>query len=212
MEKFIFDVDGTILEKDYQYESDYFKSVLGDSDATKLLSVLPKLLSKYERGYFKYDVFDLSEYLREKTGLYITPKILNGWIEAGKDCNNKVFPGVRETLEYLKHNGKQVVALSNWFKDMQVARLNKMQLLEYFDEVYGADQVALKPNYECYEAACGEVPFSQCVMIGDSLNEDVLVPLKFGMDAVYFHPKDDDIETDAKVKVIKSIIDIKEMY
>lgn len=212
MEKFIFDIDGTLLAKDYRYEEEYFRSVLNFHDAELLLSNIGDLVSEYEHSYFKYDVEELSKFLSKKLEIPISPLIVRNWIEAGKSCDNTIIPGVIETLEYLKAKNKKLVALSNWFYDMQVERLKRTNLFDYFDEVYCADNVALKPDILCFNVACGDIDFSKCVMIGDSLEEDIFIPKQLGMDTVYFNPKGDYENKDEKIKVIKNMIKIKEMY
>ena len=212
MEKFIFDLDGTLLKKDYRYEEDYFKSVLSPKDAEKLLANIGDLIALYEAENYKYDILLLSAFFTEKLGFIITPEVISNWVEAGKSCDNTIIPGVVEVLEYLKAKDKKMVVLSNWFRDMQVERLRKTKLFDYFDEIYCADDICLKPNIEAYKKACGETNFSSCVIIGDSLNEDVLVPRSLGIETVYFCPKGDYDSKDDNVKVIKNMIKIKEMY
>lgn len=211
MKKFIFDLDGTLLQKNWSYEQEYFKSILNNDDAEKLLSRMSSLLAEYEKNYLRYDINLLSCYLSDNTGVNISPEIVKRWIEAGCDYYATI-PGALETLKYLKQKNKSIVALSNWFTDMNVARLKKAGLFEYFDEVYCSDIVDMKPNYSGYIAACGDVALRDVVMIGDSLQNDVLTPLELGMDAIYFCP-DETIEVeDKKVKVIRNLKELKEMY
>lgn len=211
MKKVIFDLDGTLLQKNWSYEQEYFRSILNPDDAEKILSSMATLLTEYEKNYFRYDINLLSAYLSEKTEIDISPNVVKKWIEAGCDYYDTV-PGALEVLQYLRQKNKKIVALSNWFTDMNVERLKKAGLYDYFDEVYCSDRVDMKPNYGGYAIACGDVAFHDIVMIGDSLQVDVLTPLELGMDAVYFCPDETKEVENNKVKVIRNLKEIKEMY
>lgn len=212
MEKFIFDIDGTLLVKDYRYEEEFFKSILGEEDANKFLGILSSLIAKYEKAFSKYDISIFSNFLSENSGINITDDIVREWLAAGSKCDCLLYPGVFEVLEYLKQKNIKIVALTNWFSDMQIGRLKNKQIFDYFDEIYCGDNSAFKPRVEAYKAACGDTDFSKCVMIGDSLEKDILIPLELGMDVVYFCPRDNIKCDEAKVKVIKKLESIKEMY
>lgn len=211
MKKFIFDIDGTLLKTNWQYEEIYFNSVLTSADAESFIPNISVFLANYEKRFPRYDVEMLSQYLTDSSGVNITPDIVRGWMEAGKEYYD-VIPEARELLEYLKEKGKKIVALSNWFTDMNKARLRNAGLLDYFDYVYCSDEVNMKPHYSCYMRACGDTPLNDAVMIGDSLQLDVIVPLELGMDAIYFCPDDKKQMDNPKIKVIRRLSEIKEMY
>lgn len=78
--RFIFDLDGTLLNGDFSKEINYFKDVLG-KEADKFLSVYYEILIEYEKTHTKYDVNDLSNYYKNKTGINITSEIIEGWIK-----------------------------------------------------------------------------------------------------------------------------------
>ena len=76
-----------------------------------------------------------------------TPDVIRGWMEAGKDYYD-VMPGAKKVLEYLKSKDKKIVALSNWFTEMNKTRLENAGLIKYFDRVYCSDEVDMKPNFD----------------------------------------------------------------
>ena len=131
LEKFIFDIDGTLLKANWEYEKIYFNSVLSREDADIFLPKISKLLTGYESTFTHYDIDLLSSYLSENTGVNITPDLIRGWINAGKDYYD-VVDDAKDVLEYLKNKDKKIVALSNWFTEMNKTRLEKAGLLEYF--------------------------------------------------------------------------------
>ena len=211
MEKFIFDIDGTLLKTNWEYEERYFSSVLTPSDAEVFIPNISMFLADYEKSFLRYDIDVLSQYLIDASGVKITPDIIRGWMEAGKDYYD-IMPGAKKVLEYLKSKDKKIVALSNWFTEMNKTRLENAGLLKYFDRVYCSDEVDMKPNFSSYITACGDTPLSETVMIGDSLQLDVIRPLELGMDALWFCPNEKKPVDRPKVKVIRRLNEIKEMY
>lgn len=211
MEKFIFDIDGTLLKTNWEYEEIYFKSVLTPNDANVFIPNISTFLANYESSFLRYDINVLSQYLTDVSGVKITPDIVKGWLDAGKDYYD-VVPGAEEVLLYLKEQKKEVVALSNWFTEMNKTRLDNAGLLKYFDRVYCSDVVDMKPNFSSYITACGDTPLTDTVMIGDSLQLDVIRPMELGMDALWFCPNEKKFIDKPKVKVIRRLNEIKEMY
>lgn len=208
MKRYIFDLDGTIMNADYSIEDKYFEDRLGKENANKLNSMKCYLVEEYERKFTNYDINLFSKFLTEKSGVYISNEFVKEWIDAGSTFNDKLVDGIIPLLEYLKSNNKEIVLLSNWFLKTQKDRLEKQGLLDYFDEIYGGE-IIMKPNRGAYIKGAGTEKLSNCVMIGDNYSKDVLGARRVGMNGIYFSPKEDNIEDKYKVK---KIIDIKEMF
>lgn len=209
--RFIFDIDGTLLNGNFQKEIDYFRSVLSAEDYEKFIKVYFKLLIKYESKFKKYDVHKLSEFLKEESKTNITDEIIEGWIDINSNMDDVINDGVIETLEYLKSKEKSLVVLTNWFYKTQKSRLKNSGLLKYFDEIYAGDS-ALKPNKESYISACGPYSLEECIMIGDDLQKDVYEPSMMGIDSVYYNPNNNYFQSTNKVLSIKNIKEIRERY
>jgi HAD superfamily hydrolase (TIGR01549 family) len=211
-QRFIFDLDGTLIDADFSLEKEYFKKCLSEEDAKIFLPNTSKLLGKYEDIYPHYDVSLLSEFLTLESGVSITPEIIRGWRELISNYPANVVEGVEEVLEYLKRKDKSLVVLTNWFSDDQKKRLETGGLTKYFDYVYGGDNSYLKPNKSSYIEACGIYPMEECVIIGDSLERDVLGAMNIGLDSIYYNPKGNNSFNKNKVKSIGSMNKIKEMF
>ena len=97
MEKFIFDIDGTLLKTNWEYEERYFSSVLTPSDAEVFIPNISMFLADYEKSFLRYDIDVLSQYLIDASGVKITPDIIRGWMEAGKDYYD-IMPGAKKFL------------------------------------------------------------------------------------------------------------------
>ena len=208
--RFIFDIDGTLLVPDWNYETEYFSSVLNNSDFDKFLPQIASLLEQYEKSFPKYDINNLSRFLTEKSGVIITPDIIRGWNKALGETKPVIIDGVVDTLEYLKSKDKSLVVLTNWFLEPQISRLKSSELLSYFDFVYGGEQ-GIKPSPLIYKLACGEYDVDSSIMIGDSLDFDVYGPRAVGMESIFYNPRCKEYDKE-KVKSIGSMKKIKEMF
>lgn len=209
--RFIFDLDGTILKTDYSYEKAYFRRVLGEEKAKVFIPRIFELLTLYEKTFPKYDIYNLSRFLTMKSGINITPEIIRGWNETFKETDSYLVEHVVDVLEYLKEKEKSIVVLTNWFLDVQKERLDKCLLSGYFEGIYGGETY-LKPFRESYYNACGNYSVGECVMIGDSLENDVLGPMIYGLDAIYYDSNGKNNYDKKKVKAIRCMKEIKEMY
>ena len=209
--RFIFDIDGTLLNGNFQKEIDYFKSVLSSEDYEKFIKVYFNLLMKYESKFKKYEIHQLSKFLKEESKTNITDEIIEGWIDVNSNMDDVINDGVIETLEYLKCKNKSLVVLTNWFLKTQRERLKNAGLLEYFDEIYAGDSI-LKPNKESYISACGLYSVEESVMIGDNLQKDVYEPSMVGLDSIYYNPNNNYFRSTNKVLSIKNMKEIRERY
>ena len=203
--KIIFDLDGTLMNADFSLEDKFFRDKLSCEDAEKFVSMKCDLLLKYENLFFKYDISKFSEFLTIESGVKISESLVEEWLNMGSTLNDKLVPDIVDVLEYLKTKDYELIVLSNWFKSTQINRLKKMGLYDYFVEVYGGDDF-LKPNPISYLSICDDV--SECVMIGDSYNNDFLGPKNIGMEAILYDP-DDKISEKCKIKRMN---ELKEMF
>ena len=60
----------------------------------------------------------------------------------------------------------------------------------------------MKPSKESYLNVAGRFSPSDCIVIGDSLENDVYGPYRVGMDAIYFDRKN---KNNSNKKLVKSI-------
>lgn len=205
MKRFIFDMEGTLVNSDYSPEVTYFKNIYGN-DSKKLLDGIGVYLDSYEKAYSKYEVDRLCRYLNAVTGLKFTPEIINGWKELSGAYPTTIEDGVVELLEYLKSNGHSLVVLTNWFREPQVKRLENVGLIKYFDDIYTGD-TTLKPHKEAYICAKDRFSEKDCVVIGDDIYKDYSVPRSLGMDTIFYDKTNLQRQTIVKVKKMNEIIE-----
>ena len=201
--RYVFDLDGTLVEGDYRLADQYFIDKFGP-EAIPFVQSMSDVLSKYERAFLKYQPETLSKFLRLETGLDITEKDILEWNHLVSIVQDKEEEHARETLEYLKSQGKSLVVLTNWFSDSQKERLRRMHMLSYFDAVYGGE-IATKPHKEAYLNAI--MPFSrmESVFVGDNVGTDYVGPRACSIDAVLYDKKNEHHKTLIKVKSLDEL-------
>ena len=209
MERFIFDLDGTLMNADFELENKFLRELFSNKEEADL--IIPRkveIIEQYEALFPRYDIETFREFFSKQSGVNIRKEVFQEWLRFGSCLNDQIIEGVPEVLEYLKSKDKKLTILSNWFTDVQIERLRKNGLLHYFEEVYGGDYT-LKPNREAYLRAFGDTSPSRCVMIGDNYLKDVCGAREAGCEALFYSPNSDLIIDKQK---IKRMSEIKERY
>ncbi|PSR56790.1 noncanonical pyrimidine nucleotidase, YjjG family [Adhaeribacter arboris] len=101
-----------------------------------------------------------------------------------------VFPYTYEVLRYLQKKYTLHI-ITNGFKDVQEIKMTSSNLHEYFQEVITSECVnCSKPDRKIFEYALSRanVKAAESLMIGDSLEADILGAKNAGMDQIYFNP------------------------
>ncbi|GAB3911312.1 YjjG family noncanonical pyrimidine nucleotidase [Mucilaginibacter boryungensis] len=101
-----------------------------------------------------------------------------------------LFPDAHETLQYL-HGKYPLYLISNGFKESQDTKINTTDIGKYFKGIIISELVgANKPDKAIFQHALDLAGATKqgSLMIGDSLEADVMGALNFGMDAIYFNP------------------------
>lgn len=205
MERFIFDLDGTLLFSNYDKEQIYFRKHLKEN-ADIFLGQMTTFLDEYENTHARYEIEKLASFLSEKTNISFTKEFIQGWIDTNCEVEDEIEKGAKETLAYLKMKKKSVVILTNWFFKTQYKRIERSGLLPYIDDIY-AGNYFLKPHKESYFHAMGKFPIEDCVIIGDSYEKDFLVPRKLGIYSILY---DRNQEKKESTEVIHTLEKIKE--
>ncbi|RYZ25531.1 MAG: noncanonical pyrimidine nucleotidase, YjjG family [Chitinophagaceae bacterium] len=99
-----------------------------------------------------------------------------------------LFPDTIEVLQYLREKNYGLHLITNGFEETQHCKLKSSGLDEFFKVVVTSEcSNSLKPQPEIFEYALNVTGASveESLMIGDTLDVDVLGALNFGMDAVH---------------------------
>lgn len=99
-----------------------------------------------------------------------------------------LFPYTREVLLYLQGKGYTLHLITNGFEKTQHSKLEHAGLKGFFGEVITSEgSQSLKPHKEIFDYALARTGarLEESIMIGDSLEVDILGALNAGMDQVH---------------------------
>ena len=111
-----------------------------------------------------------------------------------------LLDGTIQLLEYLKPKYTLHI-ITNGFAEVQEGKLNNTNLASYFDVVVNSEMAGVKkPNPIIFETALSlaNVSKTTSLMIGDSLEADVLGALSFGIDAICYNYHKEDLPSHVK--------------
>lgn len=187
IKRLIFDVDGTLITG-----VDFRKSVSNTLRRIGVYSddLVDKFIDnikKYEKKYNCYDREKYIDYFSSILGIDLDFDFLDIFFDELKDCvpeyNDKLIGCIYQlSLKY------DLVLLTNYFSESQMNRLNSMGIGKYFSHCYGEDLI--KPDVDSYISACGNYKPYECVIIGDDLDLDVIVPKSLGLNIIYVGDSD----------------------
>lgn len=99
-----------------------------------------------------------------------------------------LFPDTKEVLQYLTDKGYRLHLITNGFEETQHSKLKSSGLNLFFQEVITSEgSNSLKPQKEIFEFALNKAgaSVSASIMIGDTLDVDILGAMNIGMDQVH---------------------------
>ncbi|WP_329805502.1 YjjG family noncanonical pyrimidine nucleotidase [Flavobacterium facile] len=121
--------------------------------------------------------------------------------------NNHLIEGTIETLDYLKDN-YELHIITNGFSFVQEVKLQKSNLEKYFVTITNSELAGHKKPHENifqYALSLANASKNQSIMIGDSIEADVLGAMNFGMKAVYFNPENEAVSHNQIIQIQKLI-------
>jgi len=149
-----------------------------------------------------FNFFDLI-YTTEKID-----KIADAYIQE-LPFDNHLFEGALEILDYLTLKYKLHI-ITNGFEEVQHKKLKNSGIVHYFSTVTTSEEVGVKkPNSKVFLTAlkkANSLP-EESVMIGDSLEADILGANNIGMQTIFYNYRNESISK--KIKSIHSLIEIK---
>lgn len=191
IKRIIFDIDNTILRTIEDMPECLFIGLLKSKikPTIKLMKQIGYSMQEYEDTHLKYDRKEFVDFFNKKYNYNFDYKFYDELNESfAKYSRSKLNKNALRILKYLSSK-YEIVALSNYLTNVQKRRLNKRGIIKYFKEIYGGETV-LKPNKEAYLLSCGNNRIEECLFIGDSLENDYLGPMKFGIKAILYDKKD----------------------
>ena len=184
IKKIIFDIDNTILDT-YKDCIETYEEYIYDNQLNIKAQDIYDMFEEYEVSNGNYLKDDLIKFISNKYGISYKEDELNNLLYLYSNHSTLINVNTINILQYLSSK-YDVVALTNWYKDIQYKRLENVGVGKYFIKVYGIED-GKKPDVKAFKNAIGNNLYSECVMIGDSLNSDINVAKELGMKTIYYN-------------------------
>lgn len=125
---------------------------------------------------------------------------------------SNVFPGVYETLDYLKEKYALYI-ITNGFVEIQTNKLESSRLSNYFSRIFMAETAGFqKPDKRFFYHALSSVNAkkTESLMVGDDMEADILGAREAGIDQVFFNPSGltHDLNTTYEIRAIEELKNI----
>ena len=187
IKRIIFDLDNTlIMTKSFLVPNQRALKRVGIDDIEKA-KLLDFCGDDYDDNHSSYNRKDFLEFINKRLSLNLDESFMDILLDEFKNCVPKNFNEEKSVLEYL-HSKYELVILTNYFKDVQEARLVSAGVRHLFLDITGED--CLKPRKEAYINACGNHKPEECIMIGDNYALDVEAPRTFGLSSIWITQKE----------------------
>ncbi len=180
----LFDLDGTLFD----FAAAEHEAILGtleacglpatEENARRFSEINTALWADLERGGIKKDRLVVQRFktLLEELSAEGDPIRLNNTYMTRLSAQATPFPGADEVLAELAEFAT-LAAVSNGVEKVAMSRLEKSNLLPFFDEVFISEKVGCtKPNAKFFEVALkklGVANKEKVLVIGDSLMADI---------------------------------------
>ena len=206
MKAIIFDLDNTLIDWHDEFIfalNNVLKNMNYNFDE-KLIAKIDNVIDNYDKNSTKLDKYDMLSRINKVCNLDLPKEFIDKLIISQKDC----FYSNPKLIEIIKYLAKKydLYVISNWFTETQIGRLENMGILKYFKKVIGADINYLKPDKRAFDIILECYDSKDCISIGDSLENDVIIPLSLGMDAYW----KTNLKSD-KYKIIENLEDLLEI-
>lgn len=167
-------------------------------------NIISKETLRYDRFHQALKRFDIDDF-------DLATAIGNDYVKSAPYKTN-LFPDTIEVLEYLK--GKYAIhIITNGFDETQHLKLKNSKIDHYFDHVITSERSGFKkPDERMFHFSLRHTNANAetSIMIGDSLEADVLGAKNIGMHQVYFNPQEKEHSEDLthEVKSLKELMNI----
>lgn len=173
-----------------------------------------KLWERYRKGYIKQDELRVKRMTLALLDFKIYDEALAKELSVLfldlLPTRTILFPHAKEILQYLADKGYQLHLITNGFEKTQHSKLKHSGLNVYFKEVITSEgSNSLKPEKEIFEYALTKsgATINQSIMIGDSIEVDILGAKNAGMDQVFV----DHLKLGEEVKPTYHVHSLKEL-
>lgn len=188
--RLIFDVDDTLIPWKKTYYVNLKKVLKKNGIKLSWLRFYKTLMAieEYEKTHDCWNMEEFKDCISKVANIEMDGGKVELFLSWLKSClDGFASQELIDTLKYLSKK-YELVVLSNSFKVVQDERMKKFGIRKFFKELYCGDEF-MKPSKKSYLTACGELKPTDCIIIGDNLNFDVIEPSKLGISPIYVNKK-----------------------
>ena len=213
----IFDVGYTLVKHDDEKETKMMSSLLNipySQDFKNEISNFWKKSAEYTNDL----IITEEKYLKILKKMF---PIINKYnipvYDFYKALSNKgqigIYDDVIEILQWLKNKNIELVTLSNWFEENQKEELKKLNIYNFFSNVYGWDDSYAKPHPQIVNSKILSKYYNEEVLfVGDGLEKDIKCAIRAGIDSCWIN-RDNKINTTTVKPTykIKNLLQMKKL-
>lgn len=151
-----------------------------------------KLWARYRNGYIRQEELRLKRMWLTLLDFKIADEALARQLSELflqlLPSRNILFPDTIEVLTALRDRGHRMHIITNGFEEVQAQKMRNSGLQPFFGHVITSERAqSLKPQKEIFEFALNltGAQLKESIMIGDSLDVDILGAMNCGMDQVH---------------------------
>lgn len=187
VKRVIFDLDNTVIYHDQKKEAQEIADLIGIVATEQFNKEVSNFFlnnnkevgfRRVTRSYYEYLITSMIPTLRQKG------KTGKQFLEALVSRNSTLEDGAKESLQYLYDKGYIIVALTNWFAVDQIKLLKELEVLEYFERVYGWDDNYPKPHKDAFSRSLDFTDPEKNLIVGDSVISDIEPAKKSGINTI----------------------------
>ncbi len=217
-----FDLDHTLWDFDKNSDLTFYKILEKNEiniDVAKFLKNYHPINRKYWEMYREnkvskadlrfYRLYDTFNKLNYKINDDLIHQLAIDYIEHLSDFNH-LIPDTLIVLNSLRSKYKMHI-ITNGFKEVQRRKLQKSDLIQYFETVTISEDVGVKkPHKLIFDQALkvANANIENSVMIGDNFNADIIGALGVGMKAIYYDFHKTNHEERENVTIVKNLKEI----
>lgn len=221
----LFDLDNTLLDFDANEEvslNDVFLKnglTLTEKNHKIFSDINLSFWKKYEQGQVTIEevlIGRFRETLKAIGREDLDPQKIELQYKENLKNGTQMIDGAYEVCKELSKTKKLYIA-TNGFREIQLSRLNKSGLMEFFECVFDSQSVgAGKPSKEFFEKVSERIPNFQkekAIMIGDSVSSDISGAIAYGITSCLFlngrsESEFEDVNCDYKIKKLSELLKI----
>ena len=161
------------------------------SDFDAYQAINKPLWVEYQNGSITAEQLQTRRFKHWSEKLAISERTLNKeFLDAMAEIC-ETLTGAEQLVQSLTAQGVKLGIITNGFKQLQKVRLEKTGLDQYFDSVITSEEIGVaKPNPIIFEAAMKSLSVTdktKVLMVGDTLESDILGGIKFGIDTCWLN-------------------------